>query len=264
MPSEENLPDTTESHAAHNHTILHARDILGISVSVATSAEAIEFLDWQFQKGKPTCVSFLNANNSNLVESQPMLASALRGHVIFNDGIGVDIASRILHGSTFPENLNGTDFVPLFLRNTRHVLRIYVLGGRPDVAECAPKKFRELAPQHHYVGSQHGYFGKNEVPEIVDSIIAARADCLIVALGTPQQELWLAENFTATRCRLAFSVGGLLDFVTGTKPRAPLWIRRIHFEWIYRLILEPRRMWRRYVLGSIQFLVRVARAAMAK
>ncbi len=249
---------------ARDYAALPTRDILGISVTVATSAEATELLDGRLQKGTPTCVSYLNANSSNLAASQPELAAALRGHVVFNDGIGVDIASRILHGSVFPDNLNGTDFVPFFLRNTQHVLRIFILGGRSDIAEYAREKFRQLAPQHHYVGSHHGYFEKNDTPAIVDSIIAARADFILVALGTPLQEIWLAENFSATRCRLAFCVGGLLDFITGTKPRAPLWIRRIRFEWIYRLILEPRRMWRRYFLGNIRFLMRVARAAVTK
>jgi exopolysaccharide biosynthesis WecB/TagA/CpsF family protein len=118
-----------------------------------------------------------------------------------------------------------------------------------------------MASRHQYVGVQHGYFRQDEIPAIVNAINAARTDVLIVALGTPLQELWLADHFASTRCRLAFCVGGLLDFVSGEKPRAPLWIRRMRLEWVFRLMLEPRRMWRRYILGNLRFLTRVARAA---
>jgi exopolysaccharide biosynthesis WecB/TagA/CpsF family protein len=256
--------DLTNDQPSPEGAGLPSRDILGISVSIATTQEAIGHLDDRVQKHIPTCVAFLNANTSNLAASQPRLEAVLKSWTVFSDGIGADIASRVLHGAAFPENLNGTDFVPLFLRDTRHVLRIFILGGRPDVLQRAVDEFRCLAPQHQYVGSQHGYFQPIEVPAIVETIKNAQADVLLVAFGTPLQEYWLAEHFSATQCRLAICVGGLLDFVSGAKPRAPQWVRRIRMEWIYRLMLEPGRMWRRYLLGNIRFLARVTRAVMAR
>lgn len=264
MPNKPRLTDPTNAGPVRENTALPTRDILGISVSVATTQQALQFLDGRLQIKAPTEVSFLNANGSNLAAADPLLASALRRHVIFNDGIGVDIASRVLHGSAFPENLNGTDFMPYFLRNTRHVLRIFILGGHAEVIQRVFDEFRRLAPQHQYVGSHHGFFRTNEIPAIVDLIKRAQTDVLLVALGTPLQELWLADHFSATQCRLAFCVGGLLDFVSGAKPRAPVWLRRMRLEWIFRLMLEPRRMWRRYLLGNVRFLGRVARAAVTR
>lgn len=243
---------------------LPARNILGISVSVATAEQALAYLDGRLQRRVPTRVAFFNANTSNVAAAQPRLAAVLQDFVIFCDGIGADIASWILYGSAFPENLNGTDFVPRFLRDTRHTLRIFVLGGHPDVVQRAVKEFQRQAPQHAYVGSQHGYFRPDEVAAIVDRIRGLNVDLILVALGTPLQEFWLADHFAATQCRLGFSVGGLLDFVSGEKPRAPLWVRRIRMEWIYRLLLEPRRMWRRYVIGNVQFLARVGLAVLKK
>ena len=264
MSKEQPLSDMAKAAPSRECADLPSRDILGVAVSVATTQEALSHLDDRLQKRTPTCVAFFNANTSNLAASQTRLESVLKKFVVFSDGIGADIASRLLHGAAFPENLNGTDFTPFFLRNTRHILRIFILGGHSDVTQRAIDEFRRQAPQHQYVGSQNGYFQPNEIPAIVEAIKSVQADVILVALGTPLQEFWLADHFSATRCRLGFCVGGLLDFVSGAKPRAPLWLRRIRMEWIYRLMLEPGRMWRRYIIGNIQFLARVARSAIAK
>jgi exopolysaccharide biosynthesis WecB/TagA/CpsF family protein len=241
--------------------VLPTRDILGVPVAIADTATAQLHLDERLSNGRSTCVAFLNAHGSNVAASNSTLAAALRQWIVFNDGIGVDIALRVLHKLRFLENLNGTDFVPRYLRDTRHVLRVFVLGGEIGIAERAIAEFRREAPRHKYVDAHHGYFKASEIPAVVARIREARADVLIVALGTPLQELWLVNHFPATQCRLAFCVGGLLDFVSGAKPRAPRWVRRLRLEWIYRLMLEPRRMWRRYLLGNVQFLGRLAVAA---
>jgi exopolysaccharide biosynthesis WecB/TagA/CpsF family protein len=243
---------------------LPTRDILGVPVSIATAEDAVRQLDALLDRGRPTRVAFLNAQGSNLASADPVLASVLRASLVFNDGIGIDIAARALHGRAFPENLNGTDFVPRFLRETSHTLRVFALGGEPGIAQRALDEFARAAPQHRYIGCHHGYFTMQETRGIVARIRAAQTDVLIVAFGSPLQELWLANNFSATGCRLAFGVGGLLDFVTGAKPRAPQWVRRARFEWSYRLMVEPRRMWKRYLLGNAWFLARVARAATAR
>jgi exopolysaccharide biosynthesis WecB/TagA/CpsF family protein len=259
IAKEQSLAETKAPPVSAN---LPSRNILGISVSVATTQQALAFLDDRLQQCAPTSVAFFNANTSNIAAAQPRLATVLEDFIVFCDGIGADIASWALYGIAFPENLNGTDFVPRFLRDTRHTLRVFVLGGHPDVLQRAIKEFQRQAPQHEYVGSHHGYFRPDDVPAIVDRIRNLQVDVILVALGTPLQELWLADNFAATQCRLGFSVGGLLDFVSGEKPRAPLWVRRIRMEWVYRLMLEPKRMWRRYVIGNVQFLARVGLAAL--
>jgi exopolysaccharide biosynthesis WecB/TagA/CpsF family protein len=264
LAMEQPLSDMPKAAPSHALGDLPLREILGIAVSVATARQALDLLDNRLQQRMPTRVAFFNAHTSNVAAIEPRLKAVLQSCVVFCDGIGADIASRVLHGSAFPENLNGTDFVPYFLRNTCHVLRVFVLGGRADVLQRAIAEFRRQAPQHQYVGSQHGYFRPQEIPEIIDAIRRARADVILVALGTPLQEYWLDDHFSATQCRLGICVGGLLDFVSGEKPRAPLWLRRMRMEWTYRLMIEPGRMWRRYVLGNVRFLARVARAALAK
>jgi alpha-1,3-mannosyltransferase len=169
----------------------------------------------------------------------------------------VDIASRILYGSTFPQNLNGSDFTPRYLQNTRHRYRIFLLGSLPGVAERAKEYFSRTCPQHRIVGCYHGYFQKEDTVEIVDMIKASNADIILVGMGNPRQEFWLADNLEATGCRLAFGVGALFDFVTGQVRRAPPSMRSARLEWVYRLIQEPSRLWRRYLVGNLLFIFRV-------
>ena len=86
-----------------------------------------------------------------------------------------------------------------------------------------------------------------------------RPDILLVAMGVPRQEFWIAKNITSSHCTLPIAVGALLDFLSGSVPRAPAWMRRLRLEWVFRLIVEPGRLWRRYVLGNPVFLARVVR-----
>lgn len=177
--------------------------------------------------------------------------------LVFNDGIGVDIASLVLYGSAFPENLNGSDFTPRYLQNTRHRYRIFLLGSRPGVAERAREHLSRSCPQHWIVGCYHGYFKKEDTVKILNMIKASNADIILVGMGNPRQEFWLADNLEATGCRLALGVGALFDFVTEQVRRAPPSIRSARLEWVYRLIQEPRRLWRRYLVGNFLFIFRV-------
>ena len=169
------------------------------------------------------------------------------------------IASRFLFGSAFPQNLNGTDFTPHYLRSTRHRFRIFLLGSRGNVARRAGKQLTRMCPRHQIVGWHHGFFANGDTAKIAAMIKHANADVVLVAMGNPVQEQWLTANLAATGCRLGFGVGALFDFLTGQAPRAPAWIRTMRAEWLYRLMLEPGRLWRRYLVGNPQFLLRVLR-----
>jgi len=172
---------------------------------------------------------------------------------VLNDGIGTDIASRVLYGAKFPDNLNGTAFVPYFLSELQRGLRIFLLGAKPGIAERTAAVLQDQFPHHRVVGVRDGY-GDIDAPALSKMIRSARADLLLVGLGNPTQELWLARHFEATGCTLGVAVGALFDFMAGQVPRAPHWIRSARLEWLYRLCVEPRRLASRYLLGNPRFL----------
>jgi alpha-1,3-mannosyltransferase len=238
------------------------RTILDVPVLVRTSPEAIWLLDDRYERSKPTAVVFANAHTLNRATS-PAVRSILDRAVVFNDGVGLDIASRMLFGRAFPENLNGTDFVPHYLRSTKHRYRLFLVGAKPGVAERAATRLAQAVPQHEIVGCSDGYVPAENTDALIERIRAAQADVLLVAMGNPQQEQWLDGNLAATGCRLGFGVGGLFDFLAGSVPRAPAWVQTARLEWSFRLMQEPRRLWRRYLVEMPIFLARIFRQWLA-
>jgi N-acetylglucosaminyldiphosphoundecaprenol N-acetyl-beta-D-mannosaminyltransferase len=122
-------------------------------------------------------------------------------------------------------------------------------------AEWAQRQFPEL----RIAGTHGGYFDDGGEAAVLAAIRDSGADVLLVAMGVPVQDLWLRRNLKKSGATVGIGVGGLFDFYGGRIPRAPQWLREIGGEWIYRLLQEPRRMWRRYLVGNFAFLWRVVR-----
>ena len=234
------------------------RTIHDIPVQVRTFAEAVDLIDVRYAKRKQAAIAFANAHSLNVASKSADFRKALQNSIVFNDGIGVDIASRLLFGSPFPENLNGTDFGPNYLRATRHRYRIFLLGAKPGTAERAAQRLSSLCPQHALVGCHHGHFDTGEIPEIIDAVRRSEADVLLVAMGNPKQELFIQNYLAATGCTLGIGVGALFDFLAGNVPRAAPWVQKWRLEWVYRLVQEPLRLARRYLVGNPLFLMRIA------
>lgn len=233
------------------------RDILGIPVAALSWPDALGMLRGLVDERRFTRVGFLNAHNANVASRDKAFASALQGFLVLPDGVGVDIAARILHGAPFPDNLNGTDMVPALIESIARPVTIGLLGATRENAGGAAESLSVLAPQHTYVVIHDGYFSSAEEPAILSRILELRPDILLVAMGVPRQEFWIASNLDGSFCTMPIAVGALLDFLSGSVPRAPVWMRRMRIEWVFRLWIEPGRLWRRYIIGNPVFLARV-------
>jgi beta-1,4-glucosyltransferase len=233
------------------------RNILGVEISVARQREAIEFLLARLAAREPTRVAFANANLLTTLSSEPGGVRLLEGFLVLNDGIAVDLASLALYRSWFPDNLNGTDLVPALLAAAPRGTRVFLYGAKPDVLAGTAAL---LAERYGCVvcGAVDGF--ADTPPEAVASQAAAAApDMVLVALGNPLQEEWIAGHAASTGASLAIGVGALFDFLAGTVPRAPLPMRRLRLEWLYRWAQEPARLRRRYTIGMARFSARVIR-----
>ena len=235
------------------------KQILGIPVADIDLDHAIALLRGFVAEGRFTKVGFLNAHNANVASIEPEFATALSDFLILADGVGVDIAAKVLYGESFAANLNGTDFIPALLAAEPRPLTIGLLGATRANAETAAARFAEFARQHRFVVVHDGYFSAEQEPLILDRVRHLHPDILLVAMGVPRQELWIARHITSAHCTMPMAVGALLDFVSGAVPRAPLLMRQMRLEWLFRLMVEPGRLWRRYVVGNPIFLARVAR-----
>ncbi len=237
-----------------------SRSILGISVAALPWQEAIELLRQRIAAQDFTLITWLNAHNANVAQTDAGFREALRSFLVLPDGIGVDIASKVLHGSSFPANLNGTDFTPAILQAETNPLRIALIGAKLDIVEKAAARFGQIASQHEFRVISDGFFTEADEPRILQSLKEFSPHILLVAMGVPRQEMFMAQKLTADHCTLALGVGALFDFMAGAVPRAPELVQKLRFEWLYRLAQEPGRLWRRYVVGNPLFLLRVARA----
>lgn len=244
-------------HPARPQQLVPTMNILGIPTAALSWADALDLLRRLVADSRFTKVGFLNAHNANVACSDPAFADALRDFLVLPDGVGVDIAARILHGTPFPDNLNGTDIVPAFIASITKPVTVGLLGATRENAGGAADRLAELAPQHAYIVIHDGYFTEDQEPAILARIAEVRPDILLVAMGVPRQELWIADHLDAGFCTMPIAVGALLDFLSGSVPRAPQWVRDLRLEWVFRLWIEPGRLWRRYILGNPVFLARV-------
>lgn len=230
------------------------RDILGIPVVALSWEPALKLVADRIHAGSFTRVAWLNAHCANVAQADTDYRKALDGFLILPDGIGVDIASRVLHGSSFPDNLNGTDFTPALLRYMQAPLRVGLLGAKPDEVARACAAFQKLTPQHDVQIISDGFFEHDDREAALQKLAEFHPDILLVAMGVPRQELFIFNEITAEHCTAVFGVGALFDFQAGKAKRAPAWLRKCRMEWIYRLIQEPQRLWRRYLVGNPLFL----------
>ncbi|OCP04912.1 MULTISPECIES: WecB/TagA/CpsF family glycosyltransferase [unclassified Ensifer] len=244
--------------AAVSNAAIPRRLILGLPVADFDWANAFAFTAEALSRpGGQTLFSFLNANNANLMMRDGDYRDVLNRQIVLPDGHGIDIASYLFHGSMFPANLNGTDFVPALLTFIERPLRVAMIGARPNVLARAAENFRKHTPWHEFLPVSDGFFDRERSSEILADVRAREADILLVAMGSPGQEKWVDAHVGPQDARLVITVGALFDFVAEEFPRAPRFLRRLRLEWFFRLAIEPRRMWRRYVLGNPLFLCHV-------
>jgi len=228
--------------------------IAGFPVVNTTASVLAMYLHLVVGSNKKMALFFANTNF--IVQCQHLQDQMQNDAVtIVNDGVGMDIAAYLMHRETFQENLNGTDFTPYLFSGASKPLRVFMLGGKPEVLNRAAEYVRNTLGQT-VVGTCDGYAGiGKQRPNLVEAINRTQAEIVLVALGNPTQEEWILANKEALNVNVLIGVGALFDFWAGDKPRAPRLAQRVRLEWLYRLCLEPRRLLRRYTIDIVRFLM---------
>lgn len=240
--------------------ILLKASLFDVPVSPRTLEQGIAAIENIIKDKVPGLVVLANANTFNLAYEINIYKAVLRkAHIVLRDGVGVEWALR-RKGIPALHNFVGTDFIPDFCKATAHKgYRIYLLGSKPTICQEAAKKLQALAPGIIISGCHHGYFPENRSDEIANQINRSKADILLVAMGNPRQELWISEYLHKLTVPACIGVGALFDYLSGAVRRAPQWMLRAKMEWVFRLVTEPRRLGKRYVIGNTKFLLRVCR-----
>lgn len=212
----------------------------------------------------PHLVCYANADCLNRAAKDKAYRHILRrAAVVYADGMSVVWASRLTH-EPLPRRLTlGEVWRDAFQKISERGLRVYLLGGKPGVSEKAAEQLRQLFPNLQIAGQHHGFFSDDENEAIVGRINESRPDILMVGMGSPRQEKWLWNNRKSLRVSVRWGVGAALEYAAGVTRQAPPWMRRFGLEWFFRFLLEPRRLWRRYLLGNVLFVLKACRVMVA-
>jgi len=231
-------------------------DILGCRVDKVSMEEAVRLVgEWVLAKGCHQVIT-LNAEIIYRALKEPELKKVIdHADLVTPDGAGVVWASRRA-GDRVPERVTGIDLVcRLAEEGNKRGWSLFLLGARPGVAEEAARRLAQNHPGLKIAGCYHGYFTEQEELPVIDMINEANPDILLVALGAPRQDLWIAKRRGQLNCRVAIGVGGSFDVLSGNLERAPQWMIEHNLEWLYRLLKEPNRIKRQMALPAFVFRV---------
>ncbi len=237
-------------------------NILGTKVDVLTVNELHNYIAEHSKDQRKALILHANVYGLNLAVNLQWLREFYNlADIVFCDGAGVMLAARIL-GYRIPERITYADWMwQIGEFAADNSITFFFLGGRSGVAEKAKSVMQKRFPKLKIVGTHHGYFdkqlGSQENTYVIKLINQANPDILLVGFGMPLQEWWLMENWGQINARVALTGGAVFDYISGELHRGPKWMTDNGFEWLARLLIEPKRLWKRYILGNPLFLYRV-------
>lgn len=237
---------------------LPSADFLGLRLADCSASALAEWIVAMAAARAKATLGYVNAATFNLACESPEIASLLAGmDALYADGKSVVWASRWL-GQAVPERISAADFMDLFVaRCAERGLRIALIGGAPGEARGAAERLAQKSPSAEFVLCRDGFFDASESGNVLAEIDRADPRIVLLGMGSPLQERLAAEWSRKSGPRVWWCVGALFEYFSGLRPRAPEWMRRAGLEWAFRLALEPRRLWRRYLLGNPKFVWRV-------
>ena len=223
-------------------------------MDIATVAETVDVIDKAISKNKFTQHVVVNVAKLVNMQNDIVLGNSIRECDIINiDGMGIVLGARFL-GYNIPERVAGIDlFLKLISMSAKNNYPIYLLGSKDEVVKNTASKLQSLYPKINIAGYHHGYFWENE-EEIVEKIKASGAKLLFVAITSPKKENFINRWKEKLGVTFVMGVGGTFDVVSGKVKRAPLWMQKYGLEWFFRIIQEPRRMWKRYLVTNTKFV----------
>jgi N-acetylglucosaminyldiphosphoundecaprenol N-acetyl-beta-D-mannosaminyltransferase len=237
-------------------------NVLGCPVDKMTLDDCIAHFEHVIQKKSHCHIVVVNAAKVVKARRDHELHEVIQNaDLVGADGVPIVWASRLL-GDALPGRVNGTDLMDrLFFESAKKGWRLYLLGARQAVIEKAVHKLQRQIPQIQIVGFRNGYFDSLEQEQqVVQEINTAEPDVLLLGFGTPMKEKWVKRHRAALNVPIIHGVGGSFDIVGELTRRAPKWMQKSGLEWLYRLIQEPRRMWKRYLVTNSMFVWLVVKA----
>ncbi|BCB05869.1 WecB/TagA/CpsF family glycosyltransferase [Bacillus sp. KH172YL63] len=179
-------------------------------------------------------------------------------NIVYVDGMGIIYTQKFLKLPVAKERIATTDLFPQLLKELNQKklgYRIFLLGGKGETGKRVIERFKKEYPNVNFVGYHHGYFEEKDVADIISIVNNLEVDILFVGFGCPVQEKWVDDHSKELYNVKAFiTCGGLFDYYSGNVKRAPLFMRKYGLEWLFRLIQEPKRLYKRYLFGNARYV----------
>lgn len=230
-------------------------NFFGVNLDIITMQETLERIS-ELIKNKES-VQHVVVNVAKLVYAQKdeQLKEIINACPLINvDGAGVILGAKFL-GIDIPERVAGIDLMEKLIEySAQNGYRPYFFGAKEEIVKSVVEIYKEKYPELQIAGYRNGYYSEEEEANVVEAIKNSDADILFVAMGSPKKEIFLSKYSKAMEVPFTMGVGGSFDVVAGKVKRAPMWMQKLHSEWLYRLIQEPRRMWKRYFVTNSIFL----------
>jgi N-acetylglucosaminyldiphosphoundecaprenol N-acetyl-beta-D-mannosaminyltransferase len=243
-----------------------AHRIGGVQIHPLRLAELLGWIEQAIRAQQRTIVAYANIHAINLAQRHTPFREALNSaDVVFCDGQGLRLGAALL-GYQLPERFTPPDWINALAETcAANRDRVFLLGGRPGVAEEAARRLRDRHPGLE-IATHDGYFlGSPEREQaVLDAIRAFQPTLLLVGMGMPIQECWVTAQRDQIDAPVVMTVGALFDYLAGAVARGPRWLTDNGFEWLCRLWYEPRRLWKRYLLGNPLFLLLIGRQWVAE
>ncbi len=232
--------------------------VLGIDVGVLTRHRLTALVRESYDAGLKGWFSYVNVHAINISQTTPWFRLFLNDSLVtYCDGQGVRLGAA-LEGSSIPERIVMSDWIfDICELSVSRQAKVYLLGSAEPVMEKAVRALRILYPDLQIVGHHAGYMSDLETELVLEQINRLEPDFLIVGMGMPLQEQWILMHRDRLPACLIFNAGSCFEYVAGVKKRCPTWMGSMGLEWLYRLVQEPRRLWRRYLIGNPLFVARI-------
>jgi N-acetylglucosaminyldiphosphoundecaprenol N-acetyl-beta-D-mannosaminyltransferase len=232
--------------------------LLGVRIDDIPLDELLRIMAELSRRKTSSIISNVNVHAMNIASKQKWFRDYLNdSRIVFCDGFGIWIGA-FLQGKRIRNRYTPPDWIDKFIKSNDYAFRFFFLGSKEGVAERAAQSLLLRSPHFKVSGCQHGYFNMNrgsiENESVISKINASGADVLLVGFGMPLQEKWILDNHDRLSTKLILPVGALFDFLAGEIQRPPKWMTEHGLEWLGRLIIEPRRLWRRYLIGNPLFI----------
>jgi len=234
-------------------------DIANILIDNVTFDETIEKIESLIQNKQPSLIVTPNADHIvRLHKDELFLEIYKAADLVLADGMSLIYASKLLK-TPFKEKISGSDLFPLLCKVAAEKgYRLFFLGGRPGACSTAAEKMKEKYNDLIIAGTYSPPFGFendiNEMEKINEMIKLDKPDILFVGLGAPKQEKWIYQNYNDIGVPVSIGVGVTFEFYSGMVKRAPEWMQKHGLEWFWRLMKEPGRLWKRYLIEDTAFI----------